>query len=775
MHLLEGLNDAQRDAITAGTGPVLVLAGPGSGKTRVLTHRIAYLVQEMKVPAWHILAVTFTNKAAKEMNERIEALLEGSLRGLTMGTFHAVCARILRREAENLTHYDQNFVIFDTADQLQVMKQALKDLNLDDKKFPPNKIRNAIGQAKNELITPDLYNATNYIAEVTRRVYTRYQEILHANNAMDFDDLLMNTVLLFDERPEILQRYQERYQYILVDEFQDTNTTQYALLHKLTATHHNIFAVGDADQSIYKWRGADFRNIQRFREEYPKAQMILLEQNYRSTQIILDAAKAVIRRNSDRVDKELFTERQGGRQIVVREAYNENEEAETIVATIERHLLDGYRYADTAVMYRTNFQSRALEETLLRVGIPYKLVGATEFYKRREIKDIIAFLRLIHNPADEISFGRILNVPPRSIGAKTRQDLLDWAARHGWQPATAVIELATSPDINTPFSGRALGSLFNFGEMLHAWITIRDHATVAELIDLVLENTGYKAYIDDGTPEGEERWANVMEFRGVAVSDTGRTLGEFLEQVSLVSETDNLEEQANAVTLLTFHAAKGLEYPVVFLTGLEDGLLPHSRSLEDGEELAEERRLFYVGITRAKDVLYISHAFRRTTFGDSSVSAPSRFLRDIPPELTEGGETKQRRQETVSRASSWSSGRSNTSWSGSSSRSSTSSRKEWTPPARPKTPPAASEPPRSRLPKPNYLRQDVDVDDEPRQTGGGSTQYRTGQKVRHIKFGEGTVIESKLTGSDEEVTVAFPSEGIKRLAASFARLEIVKE
>ncbi|MCA9999690.1 MAG: ATP-binding domain-containing protein, partial [Anaerolineales bacterium] len=403
------------------------------------------------------------------------------------------------------------------------------------------------------------------------------------------------------------------------------------------------------------------------------------------------------------------------------------------------------------------------------------LVGATEFYKRREIKDIIAFLRLIHNPADEISFGRILNVPPRSIGAKTRQDLLDWAARHGWQPATAVIELATSPDINTPFSGRALGSLFNFGEMLHAWITIRDHATVAELIDLVLENTGYKAYIDDGTPEGEERWANVMEFRGVAVSDTGRTLGEFLEQVSLVSETDNLEEQANAVTLLTFHAAKGLEYPVVFLTGLEDGLLPHSRSLEDGEELAEERRLFYVGISRAKDDLYISHAFRRTTFGDSSVSAPSRFLRDIPPELTEGGETKQRRQETVSRASSWSSGRSNTSWSGSSSRSSTSSRKEWTPPARPKTPPAASEPPRSRLPKPNYLRQDVDVDDEPRQTGGGSTQYRTGQKVRHIKFGEGTVIESKLTGSDEEVTVAFPSEGIKRLAASFARLEIVKE
>ena len=772
MHLLEGLNDAQRDAITAGTGPVLVLAGPGSGKTRVLTHRIAYLVQEMKVPAWHILAVTFTNKAAKEMNERIEALLEGSLRGLTMGTFHAVCARILRREAENLTHYDQNFVIFDTADQLQVMKQALKDLNLDDKKFPPNKIRNAIGQAKNELITPDLYNATNYIAEVTRRVYTRYQEILHANNAMDFDDLLMNTVLLFDERPEILQRYQERYQYILVDEFQDTNTTQYALLHKLAATHHNIFAVGDADQSIYKWRGADFRNIQRFREEYPNAQMILLEQNYRSTQIILDAAKAVIRRNSDRVDKELFTTREGGRQIVVREAYNENEEADTVVATIERHLLDGYRYADTAVMYRTNFQSRALEETLLRVGIPYKLVGATEFYKRREIKDIIAFLRVIHNPADEISFGRILNVPPRSIGAKTRQDLLDWAAKHGWQPTTAVLELYTNPDLSHPFPARAFSSLFTFGEMLHAWITIRDHATVAELIAVVLDNTSYKAYIDDGTPEGEERWANVMEFRGVAVSEAGRTLGEFLEQVSLVSETDNLEEQANAVTLLTFHAAKGLEYPIVFLTGLEDGLLPHSRSLDDGEELAEERRLFYVGITCAKDVLYISHAFRRTTFGDSSVSSPSRFLNDIPSELTEGGATKQRRQEAVSRASSWSSGRSNTSWSGSSSRSATSNRKEWTPPARPQPSPA-SEPPRSRLPKPNYLRQDVD--DDPRPASSGSTQYRTGQKVRHVKFGEGTVIESKLTGNDEEVTVAFPSEGIKRLAASFAKLEIVKE
>ena len=432
---LNGLNAQQKTAVTAQPGPVLILAGPGSGKTRVLTHRIVYLMREVNVAPWNILAVTFTNKAAKEMNHRIENLLDAHPRGLTMGTFHSVCARILRRETENLTYYSRDFVIFDTADQLQVVKQVLKELNLDDKKFPPPKLLNGISNAKNELITPDIYASTNYISEVTRRVYEQYQLTLQANNAMDFDDLMMNTVLLFDERPDILQTYQEKYQHILVDEFQDTNTTQYALLQRLAAQHNNIFAVGDSDQSIYKWRGADFRNIQRFQEAYPDAQVVLLEQNYRSTQTILDAAKAVIKHNQNRVHKDLFTKRQGGEPIVIGEAYNDLEEGDIVISTIQSLLLDGYSPGDIAVMYRTNAQSRVLEEAFVRNNMPYRLVGATQFYKRREVKDIIAYLRLVHNPLDSVSFNRIVNVPTRGIGAKTLQNLQAWATANQWQPA----------------------------------------------------------------------------------------------------------------------------------------------------------------------------------------------------------------------------------------------------------------------------------------------------------------------------------------------------
>lgn len=737
--------------MTAGAGPVLVLAGPGSGKTRVLTHRIVYLIQEVGVAPWQIMAVTFTNKAAREMLHRIETLMGGQPRGLTMGTFHATCARILRREIDNLAEYERDFVIFDTADQLQVVKQALRELDLDDKKFPPMKMLNGISNAKNELIPPVLYAASNYIAEVTRRVYIRYQQLLRANNAMDFDDLLMNVVFLFDERPDVLQKYQERYHHILVDEFQDTNTAQYALLKRLAAGHGNIFVVGDSDQSIYKWRGADFRNINRFRDDYAGAQTILLEQNYRSTQLILDAAKAIIRHNRNRVHKELFTEREGGEQINVRETYDEQEEADTVVALIENLMLKGYSLGDCAVMYRTNAQSRVLEEAFLRAGIPYRLVGATQFYQRREIKDLLAYLRLVHNPADSVSFDRVVNTPPRGIGAKTRQELLAWATANSWQPAEAVLRLATDPDVQHPFSGRAFAALHRFGSMLQAWVTLRDQAGVGDLMDVILEQAEYRAYIDDGTEEGEDRWANVMELRGVAVTNPSLNLGEFLEQVALVSETDNMEGSPNAVTLLTLHAAKGLEFPVVFITGVEDGILPHSRSLDDAESLAEERRLFYVGLTRAKDKVYLSHAFRRTFFGEREVAVPSRFLQEIPEELIGGGNARQRRQQTKTRASSWSwsssvhSSPAPSSWSSQSGRRSASGRG-------------------NHLPQPNDDDIDLDRQQEP--------QFRTGQKVRHVKFGEGTVIESKLTGNDEEVTVAFPGIGIKRLAASFANLEI---
>ncbi|MCP5099697.1 MAG: UvrD-helicase domain-containing protein [Chloroflexi bacterium] len=782
---LDGLNERQRTAVTTPPGPVLVLAGPGSGKTRVLTHRIVYLIQELNVPPWHILAVTFTNKAAKEMRHRVEQVMDGRLRGLTMGTFHATCARILRQETDSMPYYDRDFVIFDTADQQQVVKQALRDLNIDDKKFPPNKILNGISNAKNELLTPEIYTATNYIAEVTKRVYARYQSILHSNNAMDFDDLLMNVVTLFEKNNEVLQKYQQRFQHILVDEFQDTNTAQYALLQRIAIAHSNILVVGDSDQSIYKWRGADFRNINRFRETYPNAEVILLEQNYRSTQIILDAAKAVIVHNPNRVHKDLFTERQGGKKITLRESYDEQEEADTIISTIQGLMVNGRSPSDFAVMYRTNAQSRAIEEAFVRNSMPYRLVGATQFYKRREVKDAIAYMRLIHNPADSISFARVINTPTRGIGAKTQQMLRDWALGNSLQPAEALIKLATDPTVQHPFRNRAFKALVGFGELFHAWTVVKEDTPVGELMDLVLDQIGFHNYLDDGTDEGRERWENVRELRGVAVSEQIVTLTEFLEQVALVSETDNLEEGPNAVTLLTLHAAKGLEYPVVFLTGVEDGILPHSRSIEDMESLAEERRLFYVGITRAEDRVFLSHAFRRTFYGETEVAVPSRFLKDIPMELIDGDLTTKRRHETRTRVSSWQ-------WSGSSTKStgyssprkrpSTTSRPSRTsstpsqstrraPAKRPsytKAPPAA---PKRDLPKPQFAlnHKEDDFDDERK------AKYHSGQRVRHAKFGEGTVIESKVTGNDEEVSVAFPDVGVKRLAASFAKLEIISE
>ncbi len=768
---LHGLNTQQKTAVTAPPGPVLILAGPGSGKTRVLTNRIVYLMRELHVAPWNILAVTFTNKAAKEMNHRLEKMLDAHPRGLTMGTFHSVCARILRRETENLTYYNKDFVIFDTADQLQVIKQVLKELNLDDKKFPPPKLLNGISSAKNELITPEIYASTNYISEITRRVYEQYQLTLQANNAMDFDDLLMNTVLLFDERPDVLQTYQQKYLHILVDEFQDTNTTQYALIQRLSAAHNNVFAVGDSDQSIYKWRGADFRNIQRFQEAYPDAQVVLLEQNYRSTQTILDAAKAVIKHNQNRVHKELFTTREGGDLIVIGEAYNDLEEGDIVISTIKNLLLDGYSPGDIAVMYRTNAQSRVLEEAFVRANMPYRLVGATQFYKRREVKDIIAFLRLIHNPADSVSFNRIINVPPRGIGAKTLQDLQNWGAANNWQPADAVLELAANPEAQHPFRGRAFNALHDFGSLLYAWITVSEGSGVGDLFDLILEQTRYREYIDDGTDEGQDRWDNVMELRGVA-ANPNLTLSEFLEQVALVSETDNLEDAPNSTTLLTLHAAKGLEYPVVFITGLEEGMLPHSRSLEDAEELAEERRLFYVGITRAKDRVYLSHAFRRTFYGTTEAATPSRFLLDIPEALTTGSKPKRRREESKSRASSWN--QSTPSWSSNQGTSGQWSSKKTTTGSSQSTynkSTSWSEPERKPLPKPRFLDNSRE---EPPQPTGSEPQYHTGQKVRHNKFGEGIIIESKVTGNDEEVSVAFTGIGIKRLAASFAKLEILE-
>ncbi len=612
------------------------------------------------------------------------------------------------------------------------------------------------------------------MSEVTRRVYERYQATLRVNNAMDFDDLLMNAVLLFDERPDVLLKYQERYYHILVDEFQDTNATQYRLLRQLTGERNSIFAVGDSDQSIYKWRGADYRNIQNFYRDFPESQTILLEQNYRSTQVILDAAIEVIRRNSDHIPKKLFTERKGGTKILIREAYNESDEAATVVNTIESLMLQGYNGNAFAVMYRTNAQSRAIEEAFVQAGLPYRLVGATQFYQRREVKDVIAYLRVIHNPYDAVSFNRVLNVPPRGIGQQTQQQFAAWSAAQGLQPAEALVRLGTDPDAQHPFNGRAYNALSQFGSVLADWLVLRERVSVGELLDAVLEKINYRAYLEDGTEEGEERWANIMELRGVAaIGGTANSvagfadqlnLSDFLQQVALVAETDNLESDAQATTLLTLHAAKGLEYPIVFITGLEEGLLPHSRSMDSEDELAEERRLFYVGLTRARDALYLSHAFRRTSWGDSSVAVPSRFLNDIPEALVDGQTAGQRRRGSIDRASTWSPNA--TTWS-SSSRAQPSSAGRGSFERRPSPSAGQSQPADSRLPKPNAQT------DDRRAPRPSAARFKTGQRVRHSKFGEGTVIESKVTGGDEEVTVAFPGTGIKRLAASVAALEVI--
>jgi len=728
---LEGLNSQQQKAVTASDGPVLVLAGPGSGKTRVLTRRVAWLVLELDVAPWRIVAVTFTNKAAREMRERLERLLGPSrARSLTLGTFHATCARILRREAEP-AGIPRDYAIFDADDQLRLVKQAIHELDLDDKRYRPRAVNGAISRAKNELIPPESYSTGSYYGEVVKRIYERYQALLVANNGLDFDDLLMVTVRMFGQNPDVLAKYQERYRYILVDEFQDTNQAQYALLRQLAGRHHSLFCVADEDQSIYAWRGADYRNIRRLRDDYPDLVTILLEQNYRSTQTILDAAQTVIRHNPDRTEKSLFTRRGRGPKIVVHEAYDQDDEAWFVVDTIAQLVAapptpprggrgeGGKKHpGDCAVMYRTNAQSRAFEDAFIRAGLPYRLVGATRFYARREIKDLIAFLRLIHNPTDGVSMARVINVPPRGIGQKTVAFLEDTARERGISVYEVLKEIPNPKAQSPKLGARAQRALVSFLELLEGWIAARAALTVAQLMDRVLEDTRYADYLRDGTEEGEERWANVLELRNVAAEYEDLTLTDFLADVALVSDVDNLSDEVDAPTLLTLHSAKGLEFPVVFITGLEDGVLPHSRSFDEPEQMAEERRLMYVGLTRAEDRLFLTYAFRRTRYGDSEPSVPSRFLDDIPPELVSGSWGKAQR-DASRRATTW-----------------------------------QPEPDARRLAQP---------------------QFHAGQRVWHATFGEGMVVESRADGSDEIVTAIFEDVGLKRLMASLAHLERLEE
>jgi len=711
MDILEGLNEAQKEAVEAIEGPVLVLAGPGSGKTKVLVHRAAYLIKVCGLSPYSIMAVTFTNKAAREMKERLYRLLGERVEQLTVGTFHAICARILRREGEAIG-IPSSFVIYDEEDQLSAVRQAVRELNLNEKLYRPPALLQAISRLKAELIFPSDFNPSTYWEEVMRRVYERYQEILKNHNALDFDDLLLAVVRLWREAPQILERYRRRFLQIMVDEFQDTNMAQYEILRELARVHRNLFAVGDEDQSIYRFRGADWRNVFRFREDFPDAKIILLEKNYRSTQNILDAARSIISHNPHRTPKMLYTERGRGLPLILYEAYDEADEGEFVVREIKRLIAKKlYSPGDFAVMYRTNAQSRVVEEAFVRHNMPYKLVGAIRFYERKEIKDVLAYLRLILNPMDDISLQRIINVPPRGIGPQTLKTLQNIAFSKA-SSLYQVLKLVRDDPKHLGFSRQVSNSLLAFLELLEDLSKAADEKDILSLLDYVLERTGYRDYLQDGTPEGQERWENVQELRKAAEEyatfPPREGLAAFLEGVTLVSDVDNLEERTEVPVLLTLHMAKGLEFPVVFIIGMEEGLFPHIRSYGDLEEMMEERRLCYVGITRAKDRVYLVYTFRRSPYRSSSPSEPSRFIKEIPSHLLRYYSDDLEREE----------------------------KKEAPPPL-------------------------------------VSPTFRLGDKVRHPVFGEGVVVESAIKNGEEEVTVAFPGKGIKRLLVRLSKLELI--
>jgi len=724
MDILATLNPAQREAVEAIKGPVLILAGPGSGKTRVITHRVAYLIKTCGVSPHNIMAVTFTNKAAREMKERLEQLLGQVAEALTLGTFHAICARILRREGKAIG-LESSFVIYDEDDQLSLIKQVLEELNLDPKQYAPQVLRSTIGAAKSRLISSEDYAqwVNSYFEEIVHRVYQRYQELLSHGQMVDFDDLLMKTVQLFRDHPQILNRYQSKYVHILVDEFQDTNIAQYELMRQLAGKYRNLCAVGDPDQSIYSWRFADLRNILSFEKDYPEAKVVLLEQNYRSTKTILEVASDVISANVLRKPKKLWTGNEDGASVTVIESYNAEEEAQSVVNEIEKLIgQEQISLKDCAVMYRVNAQSRALEETFLRYGVPYKLVGGTRFYQRQEVKDIIAYLRVIHNPQDNVSLTRIINVPGRGIGQKTLNTLQSWAKAHDTSLFEALKQVSHNViggEAKQSPSPRIVQVLAGF-DALMAKLTAQSHElSFSGLVDEILEHTGYREYILD-KEDGEERWENITELRNVASEynelDTEEALTTFLEKVSLVSDIDELDEKADTVTLITLHQAKGLEFSVVFIVGLEEGILPHRKSFDGPEQMEEERRLCYVGITRAKTRLYLLRSYRRNLFGGSTANPPSRFLQDISRHLI-------------------------------------SPRALWE---------------ESPTPVANTYSQ-------PSSRPSDTPVLKVGDHVRHSKFGPGIVMNCSPTRDDQELTVVFEGAGVKKLLASLAPLEKIEK
>lgn len=731
--IFDTLNDRQCEAVKHTEGPLLITAGAGSGKTKVLTCRIAHLL-ELGVAPYRILAITFTNKAAKEMKERVTNLVGAQADSIWLSTFHSFCAKLLRFEVDGFHGYTRNFTIYDSSDQLVLVKDCLKKLNLDDKQFTPRSVLGTISSAKNVLMDAKAFaaKASDFYEQKVADVYALYQEKLRENNAVDFDDLLFLAVRLLQENEEVREKYQSRFQYILVDEYQDTNHAQYALTKILAARWRNICVVGDADQSIYAWRGADIRNIIDFTRDYPDAASIKLEQNYRSTKTILHAANVVIDNNESRPKKTLWTENPTGNKIIHYQAQTEHDEADYIAGVIyNRHEISHEPYGDMAILFRTNAQSRVLEEKLMRYAIPYTMVGGTKFYDRKEIKDVLAYLRLLYNPEDSLSLTRIINVPKRNIGATTMEHVAAYAEAQG----ISLFEALSSTD-EIPVTKRAKASLENFAAMIFDLLNDIEGKDVLSLIETVIKQTGYGDMLDkeaEHDPQGESRKENVGEFLSVAKdymdSNPEGNLQDFLENVALVSDVDDFESSDSKVTLMTLHAAKGLEFPVVFLTGLDEGLFPHSRTLMDPAQVEEERRLAYVGITRAERQLYVTNAVTRTMYGRISAYMPSRFLAEIPPQFMEDYHRKSAMPQSRTTAV----------------------------PGKQRVS-ILTKPVASSLPKKHAV----------------TDTFTKGDKVRHKIWGIGTVLDVIGEGPNMQMKIQFPTKGVRQVVVKYAPLEKVQ-
>lgn len=721
--LLDGLNREQQQAVQHTEGPLLILAGAGSGKTKVLTVRIAYLLAQGVNP-YEILAITFTNKAAKEMKSRVEGLVGDVANRIWLSTFHSFCAKFLRFELDNFLGYNSNFTIYDTSDSQVVIKAALKALNLDDKYYPVGAMISAISDAKNKLMFASDYRkqARDFYQQKVADVYEYYERELRKNNALDFDDLLLVAVKLLQSNAAVLDKYSKRFKYVMIDEYQDTNHAQYLLAYLLSSHWKNIAVVGDADQSIYAWRGADIQNILDFEKDYPNCTSIKLEQNYRSTKIILDAANAVIDNNEGRPEKNLWTDKVEGAKIQHFTAQSEHEEAAFIGDTIvKKHDIHGVPYGDMAILYRTNAQSRVLEEALIKRALPYTMVGGTKFYDRKEIKDVLAYLRVLYNPFDDLSLLRIINVPKRSIGATTVSKLQDYVRENG----TSLFMTLTQLHLVDTIKGKTKEKLEEFGILIFTLVAEMDDKSVLDILEAILDRTGYLAQLEESTdPQDQARAENIGELLSVAkdfqdTNPTG-TVEDFLEQVALVNDVDSFEQEESKVTLMTLHAAKGLEFPIVFLGGLEEGLFPHSRTLMNPEEIEEERRLAYVGITRAEKELYISNATTRTVFGRTSSYLPSRFIDEIPAELVDSLRAKRRIPDDIK-------------------------------PTVPRHMSVASRP----VTKP-IIRNEVIAD------------WKVGDTAIHSKWGNGKVVNVSGEGAGMKLTIEFPTQGVRVVMAKFA-------